>query len=69
VDGSAYDVEAEKLHTNWAEAIDDFESSAEIARIFNPDLIRNIVLTKRQELERFGAVDVAKRHALYLESV
>ena len=69
VNGSAYDVDAPKLPTKWAEAIDDFESSPEIARIFNPDLIRNIVLTKRQELERFGAVDVAKRHALYLESV
>jgi glutamine synthetase len=69
VDGSAYEVDAPKLHRDWAEAIDDFESSPEIARIFNPDIIRNIVLTKRQELERFGEVDVARRHALYLESV
>jgi glutamine synthetase len=69
VDGSAYEVDAPKLHTSWAEAIDDFETNPEIARIFNPDIIRNIVLTKRQELARFGEVDVARRHALYLESV
>jgi glutamine synthetase len=67
--GNAYEVDAPEMHRNWAEAIDDFEASEEIARIFHPDLIRNLVLTKRQEIARFGAVDVAKRHALYLESV
>jgi glutamine synthetase len=69
ISGNAYEVDAPEMHRDWAAAIDDFESSDEIARIFNPELIRNIVLTKRQELARFHDIDVTKRHALYLESV
>jgi glutamine synthetase len=69
ISGNAYEVDAPEMHRDWAAAIDDFETSDEMARIFNPDLIRNIVLTKRQELARFQNIDATKRHALYLESV
>jgi glutamine synthetase len=69
VSGNAYEVEAPELHRDWASAVDDFETSDEIARIFHPELIRNIVLTKRQEIARFSDIDATKRHALYLESV
>lgn len=69
VSGNAYEVDAPEMHRDWAAAIDDFETSDEIARIFHPEMIRNIVLTKRQEIARFTGIDATKRHALYLESV
>lgn len=69
ISGNAYEADAEMLHLDWASAIDAFETSDEIARIFPAQMIENIVLTKRQEYAAFAEVDVTKRHALYLESV
>jgi glutamine synthetase len=67
--GSAYEEDLPRLHPTWLSAVDAFETSAEIARIFSPQLIENMVYTKRQELARFSTVNDAERRALYLESV
>lgn len=69
ITGNAYDQDLPQLPTDWAEAIDLFESSAEIARILPTDLIRYLVQTKRQELRKMAALDAAQQTAIYLETV
>lgn len=69
VTGNCYDIGAPRLAGTWSEAIDAFEASPDIARILPADLIRNYVMTKRQELSRFASASDAQKWALYLESV
>lgn len=70
VTGNAYELtNLDGLAPNWAGAIDIFESDAGVARSLPKPLIRNLVMTKRQELARF-AEEPAETHWLrYLESV
>ena len=67
--GNAYDQDLENIPADWSTAIDLFETSPAIARIFHSDLIRNLVLTKGQELAGYGALKEEERIALYLETV
>lgn len=69
ITGNAYDQDLPQLPTDWAEAIDLFESSAEIARILPTDLIRYLVQTKRQELRKMATLDATQQTAIYLETV
>ncbi|MCG7493027.1 glutamine synthetase family protein [Thalassobius sp. Cn5-15] len=69
ITGNSYDQELPQIITDWAEAIDTFETSAEVARLFPTELIRNMVLTKRQELREIANMDAAERLETYLESV
>ena len=54
--GNAYEDDQPQLATSWAEAIDAFENSSEIARIFHPLLIENLIMTKRQELRLLNEI-------------
>jgi len=67
--GNCYEVEAPRLMPDWDAAIAAFGESAEVARIFDPDLVSNLVLTKRQEEARLAAGEEALKWALYLETV
>ena len=49
--------------------IDAFEASEEVKRIFSPDLIRNFVLTKRQELQYMDELSPEERVEIYLDTV
>lgn len=69
ITGNAYDQDLPQLPTDWADAIDLFGTSEIMTRILPADLIRNMVLTKRQELRKMAGLDAAAQTAIYLESV
>lgn len=68
ITGNAYDQDLPQLPTNWAEAIDLFANSEIMPRILPADLIRNMVLTKRQELRKMAGLESDAQTAIYLES-
>ena len=70
VTGNAYAMpELQQLPGTWAEAIDAFEHSPQIARLFAPELVRNYVLTKRQELHYMAELTPEEQVELYLDTV
>jgi glutamine synthetase len=58
-----------QIPTNWADAIEAFEASTIIPRIFSKDLIRNLVMTKRQELHYIAELSASEQLELYLDTV
>jgi glutamine synthetase len=69
ITGNAYDQGLPQLPGNWADAIDLFETDDQIARIFPAELIRNLVATKRQELQAFAELSPEEQIDLYLDTV
>lgn len=69
ITGNAYDAALPQLPTSWRAAIDRFETDETVARIFAPELIRNFVLTKRQELHYMQALSHEDQTTLYLDTV
>ena len=69
ISGSAYDLELPGLAPDWASAIDAFETDPLIARIFPEMLIRNLVMTKRQEQRRLAEMPHEDWWQVYLETV
>ena len=67
--GNAYARKLETLPDDWATAIDLFEASPIMPRILPADLIRNFVMTKRQELAAYAGLSEAERIDLYLDTV
>jgi glutamine synthetase len=67
--GNAYDADLPQIPDEWSKAIDLFEASDIVARILPRDLIRNFVLTKRQELQYFEELSETERVDLYLDTV
>ena len=68
--GNAYATEglAQLPHT-WAGAIEAFEKSPIIARMFAPELMRNYIQTKRQELHYMAELTPEEQVELYLDTV
>ena len=69
ITGNAYDADLPQIPGTWKDAIDAFENSPGIARIFAPELIRNLVLTKRQELHYMQDLTPAEQVNIYLDTV
>ncbi|MFN3291888.1 MAG: glutamine synthetase family protein [Gemmobacter sp.] len=70
VTGNAYAMpDLKQLPESWAAAIDTFESSPIIARLFAPELVRNYILTKRQELHYMAELTPEEQVELYLDTV
>ncbi len=69
ITGNAYQQDLPQVPSDWDTAIDAFESSAEIKRIFAPDLIANYVLTKRQEARYMKDLSPDERTEIYLDAV
>jgi len=69
VTGNAYDADLPQIPDNWQAAIDAFESDPYVARIFAPEMIRNLVLTKRQELHYMQELTPEERVIIYLDTV
>ena len=69
IKGNAYARKLDRIPDDWAEAIDRFEDSKILARIFSDELIRNYVMTKRQELTSYAELSPQERIDLYLETV
>jgi glutamine synthetase len=69
ITGNAYAADLPQIPGDWKSAIDAFEASPEIARIFSADLIRNFVLTKRQELHYMQELTPTEQVTIYLDTV
>ena len=70
VTGNAYAMpELRQIPGSWAEAIDIFERSPIIAELFGPELVRNYILTKRQELHYMSELSPEEQVELYLDTV
>jgi glutamine synthetase len=69
VTGNAYSLDLPQLPRAWAKAISEFEASPLIARILPAELVRNYLLTKRQEMRYFEGLSKAERVDLYLDTV
>lgn len=69
ITGNAYAHDLPQLPRNWTEAIDAFEASAGIARIFPLELVRNFVMTKRQEVRYMAELGPEEQTELYLDTV
>ncbi|MFV0513385.1 MAG: glutamine synthetase family protein [Jhaorihella sp.] len=69
ITGNAYSADLARIPTRWSDAIDGFESDPHVARIFAPELIRNYVMTKRQELHFMQEVSPQEQVEIYLDTV
>lgn len=69
IPGNAYEADLPQLAADWGVAIDMFETDPLIARIFPADLIRNLVMTKRQEHAHMHAIAPHDHWKTYLETV
>jgi len=69
VTGNAYDLDLPQLPVTWQDAIDTFEKSPEMARIFASQLIDNLVRTKRQEIHYMAELSETEVLDLYLDTV
>jgi glutamine synthetase len=68
--GNAYAVDGlEQIPASWEEAIDALEQSSIVPRFISPELIKNLVTTKRQELHYIGELSDQERVDLYLDTV
>ncbi|EPX86671.1 glutamate--putrescine ligase [Rubellimicrobium thermophilum DSM 16684] len=69
IQGNAYEQDLPQIPATWEEAIDAFEQSALVRRIFHPQLIENFVMTKRQEARYMAELTPRQRLDLYLDTV
>lgn len=69
ISGNAYALDLPHLPATWAEAITAFEASPHIARLFPAELIRNFVMTKKQELRYMAELSPEEQTELYLDTV
>ena len=68
--GNAYAVEGlPQIAPNWQAAIDVLEQSTIVSRFLHPELIKNLVSTKRQELHYLDELSDAEKIELYLDTV
>ena len=67
IKGNAYEIDLPQLAPDWRSAIESFATAPEVAAIFHPDLIQNLVLMKRQEFEKTRSMDRDALTDLYLD--
>ncbi|MEQ9259329.1 MAG: glutamine synthetase family protein [Roseovarius sp.] len=67
--GNAYELDLPQLAEDWLTAIDVFEADTGMARIFPAGLIRNLVMTKRQEARVIAELPESEHWKTYLETV
>ncbi|MCC1493691.1 glutamine synthetase family protein [Cognatishimia sp. F0-27] len=69
ITGNAYDQALPRIPSDWSTAVDRFEASPIMPRLFSAELIRNYVLTKRQEIRDMAELDPAEQVEIYLDTV
>jgi glutamine synthetase len=69
ITGNAYAQSAEQIPDKWETAINRFATSDAVRNFLPDSCIRNLVLTKRQELRRMKPLDHDAQTAIYLETV
>ena len=68
ITGNAYAADLPQIPGDWKSAIDAFENSAEVKRIFAPEMVRNFILTKRQELHYMQELTPQEQVEIYLDT-
>ena len=69
ITGNAYAQDLPSVPMTWETAIDAFETNPETARIFDAELIRNFVMTKRQEALYMAELSEEEQTFIYLDTV
>ena len=69
ITGNAYALDLPLIPDTWEEAINVFEKSEKMARVFPKELITNLVMTKRQELHYMAELSDDETVELYLDTV
>ncbi len=69
ITGNAYEQDLPSVPMTWDAAIDAFETDKQIERIFDPELIRNMVMTKRQEIRDMSELSAEEQIEIYLDTV
>ncbi len=69
ITGNAYATRLPQVPGDWATAVETFETDGQVARIFHADLIRNLVLTKRQEMQTMQDLSAQEQISIYLDTV
>jgi glutamine synthetase len=69
ITGNAYALDLPIIPSDWKEAVDVFDKSPIMPRIFPKELIANLVMTKRQELHYMGELSPAEQTEIYLDTV
>ena len=69
ITGNAYEMDLPQIPDRWDAAIAAFETHPAVQRIFDAGLIRNLVMTKRQELRQMQDLTPADRVEIYLDTV
>ena len=69
ITGNAYGLDLPQTPATWQDAIDTFAASTRMSRIFAPQLIDNLVRTKRQEVHYMAELSEAEVKDLYLDTV
>ncbi len=69
ITGNAYALDLPRIPDDWGTAIEAFADSKIIKRIFSEEMIRNFVLTKRQELFYMQDLTPEERVEIYLDTV
>lgn len=67
--GNAYAQGLPQLPATWNMALHAFENSPQIARIFDPELVGNFLMTKRQEIHYMAELSDQEQTELYLDTV
>ncbi len=67
--GNAYDQDFDQVHSDWGKAINAFEQSGTIAKIFDAKLISYFSATKRQEIRRMTSLSDQDQLRSYLDRV
>lgn len=69
ITGSAYDTTLDQLPNTWGDAIAAFAQSPLTPRMLPKQLIRNFVMTKKQEAQYYAELSPQERTDLYLDTV
>ncbi|MFZ7093169.1 glutamine synthetase family protein [Primorskyibacter sp. 2E233] len=69
ITGNSYAQDLPHIPTDWATAIKAFEDSTIMPRIFPQYLIRNLLLTKKQELHYMAELSGPEQVEVYLDTV
>jgi glutamine synthetase len=69
ITGNAYALDLPQIPSTWEGALERFESSTILPRLFPRELIRNYILTKRQEIHYMAELTPQEQIELYLDTV
>ncbi|QFT62242.1 Gamma-glutamylputrescine synthetase PuuA [Roseivivax sp. THAF30] len=69
ITGNAYALDLDHMPGNWSDAIEHFEKSEIMPRIFPEELIRNYLLTKKQERHYMAELSPKEQVEIYLDTV